>query len=76
MVVDGAQKPALVAAESTVYDQQQRTGGALRHKHQAGAGRQLLLGSSPLSNVRQTRVVAAAGVDELWRELGCEWNRR
>jgi hypothetical protein len=76
MVLYGAQKPALPSSGSTVYDKLQRTRGALRHKHQPRAGRQLHAGSSPLSDVRQARVAAAAGVDELWLELGWDWNRR
>jgi hypothetical protein len=70
MVLDGAQKPALAASVSTVYDELRRTRGALRHKHQPRAGRQLHPESSPLGDVRQTRVAAAAGVGELWLELG------
>jgi hypothetical protein len=53
-----------------VYDELQRTGGALRHIHQPRAGRQLHPGSSPLGDVRQARVAPAAGVSVLWLETG------
>jgi hypothetical protein len=76
MELDGGQKPALAPSWSTVYDELQRTGGALRHIHQPRAGRQLHPGSSPLYDVRQARVATAAGVDRLWLEAGMGFHRR